>query len=112
MDCAFDRVGEALQGILRHRALTTRDLEAAHQFVAIERLPPLIALHDDQRDRLDLFVTREAAIAARALAPAADDVSLPALARVDDAIFHVAAERAAHSARRISQRLQIAHPHT
>ena len=59
----FDRVGETLQFLLRHRTLAAGDLEAAHQLPAVVGLAPLVALDHLKRHLLDLLVTREAALA-------------------------------------------------
>jgi len=61
-----------------------------------ERLPAAVTLDDVREPVLDVLVGRVAATALEALAPAADELPFPADARVDDAVFGVAAERAFH----------------
>src|SRR5688572_29573457 len=83
----LDRVGDPLQYRLRDGAFATGDLQPAHQLIAVVRLAPLIALDDLEGRQLDLFVTREPALAAGALAAPSDDVALASLTRVHYPVF-------------------------
>ena len=96
-------VGQPLQRLLRDRTFAAGDLQPAHQLRAVVRLAALVALDHLKRDLLDLLVAGETALAPGALTPPANDVRLTAFARVDDAVFRVAAERASHRQRRISR---------
>src|SRR5436190_335625 len=98
----LDRVRNAIQLRLRNRPLATRDLQPAHQLIAVIRLPPLIAFHHMKERNLDFFVRREAPRTPRALPSPANDVALAALPRVDDAILEICAEGTTHWARYIT----------
>ncbi len=65
--------------------------QAAQDLLPVEALAAAVFFHDHVGDFVDALVGGEAAIAALALAAAADGVGLFALARVDDAVLPEAA---------------------
>ena len=71
----------------------------AISFCALEAFAGPVLLHDHVGDLVDPLVAGEAPAAFRieALAPTTDDLALSALARVDDLVSEMAAERALHA---------------
>src|ERR1043166_7862769 len=94
----LDRVGHALELLLRDRALAAGHLQPAHQIQPVVLLAALVALDDLERQALDALVAREAPLAMDALPAAPDHVPLPALARIHHTVFHTTAKRAPHRA--------------
>src|ERR1700677_2093676 len=70
-----------------HGTLFAGAEQAAEDFLSVEALAPAIFLDHHVGDFVDALVGGEAAVAALALAAAADRVSFFAFARVDDAIL-------------------------
>jgi len=95
---ALDGIGEPLQRSLRHRPFAAGDVEASHEFLAVIRFTPFVALDHHERLDVDLLVAGEAPLATNTFAPPADDFPFPALSRIDHPILGVPAERAAHDA--------------
>src|SRR5206468_11471581 len=67
-----------------------------NQLLALEAFARAVLLDHHVRDLVDPLVAGEPASAVEALAAAANDLALLALARVDDLIAQMAAERAFH----------------
>src|SRR6185503_9103179 len=93
----LDPVGDGFERRHADRTLLARLEQAGDQLLPLEALPAAVLLHHHVRDLVDPFVAREAAAALEAFTAAADHVALAALARVDDLVAEVAAERALHT---------------
>jgi hypothetical protein len=78
------------------RSLLTCFEEPAEYFLAVELFPTAVLLDDHIRDFIAPFIRRETALAAQALAAAANNFALLTLSGVDDAILLEAAERTGH----------------
>src|SRR5580698_1857048 len=81
----------------RNRTLLARAQQAAQNLLPVEALAASIFLHHHVRNFVDALVSGEAAIAALALAPAADRVRLLALARIDNPVLCEATVRTLHA---------------
>ena len=71
--------------------------QAAQHLLPVKALAAAVLFHHHVGDLVDALVGGKAAIAALALAAAADGVGLLALARVDDPVLPEAAIRTLHS---------------
>ena len=92
----LDPLDDRLERLHRDRALLAGLQQALHHLLAVEALAAAVLLDDEVRDLVDALVGREALAAVEALAAAADHVAFLALARVDDLVLEVGAERALH----------------
>src|SRR5580698_1072425 len=84
---ALSRVDDGFKLAGRDGAFFAGAEKAAQNFLPIEALAAAVFFNDHVGDLVDALVGGEAAVAAFALAAAADGVGLFALARVDDAIL-------------------------
>jgi hypothetical protein len=89
----LDPVHHALEALHRDGALLAGLEETGQDLLAIEALATPVLLDDEVRDLVDTLVGGEALAAGEALATPADDLALLALARVDDLVLEVGAER-------------------
>src|SRR5439155_25174793 len=80
------------------RTLVARAHAPADQFLPAERLGTAVLLDHAILDLLDVLAAGVALAAAKAFATPADAVAFLALARVDDLVAEVAAERTLHGA--------------
>ena len=80
-------------GVAADRAFDCGDLDAGHQFLAVERLSPSVALHHQQVGG-DMFIGGETLIAIVAASSAADAVAGDT--GVDDSVRCVSAVRTSH----------------
>ena len=96
LDHGLDPVDDRLERLHRDRPLLAGLEQALHHLLAVEALAPAVLLDHEVRDLVDALVGGEALAAVEALAAAADDVAFLALARVDDLVLEVGAERALH----------------
>ena len=88
---AFGGVDDGFELAGGHGALFAGAEQAAQHFLAVEALAAAVFLDHHVGDFVDALVGGEAAIAALALAAAADGVGLLALARVDHPVLPEAA---------------------
>src|SRR6266542_597899 len=95
----FDLIHDRVELRRRHGALLAGLDESSPQLLSVEGLAAAVLLHDDVGDLLDRFIGSEAAAAGNALPATADDLALPAFARVHDPVVHGAAKRAFHAGR-------------
>ena len=92
----LDAVSHRLDRGEAHRTLLAGLEQPRHQLLPLEALAAAVLLHHHVRDLIDPLVAGEPPAAVEALAAAADDLALLALARVDDLIAEMSAERALH----------------
>ena len=83
----FGGVDDCFQLACRNGAFFAGAEQAAEDLLAVESLAAAVFLDHHVGDFVDALVGGEAAVAALALAAAADGVGLLAFARVDDAIL-------------------------
>src|SRR5438477_5000165 len=95
---ARDPVGELLQVADLDRALVRCAEHSADELVAVELLAPAVALAHHEHRAFDPLIGREALLAARALAPAANGVARLGEAGIHHARRFELAVGAAHSA--------------
>src|SRR5262245_23544685 len=92
----FDLVGHALDGGNADGPLLTRLQQAGDQLLSLESLAGTVLLDHHVRDLVDPLVAGESSSAAETLAPSTDDLAFLALARVDNLVAEMCAERALH----------------
>src|SRR4029434_4830981 len=92
----FDLVGNAFKRSDADRPLLAGLEEARNQLLPLEAFARAVFLDHHVRDLVDPLVAGESATAVEAFAAAANHLALLALARVDDFIAQMCAERAFH----------------
>src|SRR5260221_667404 len=96
VDHRLHAVHDQLQGLHRHRPLLAGLEQPGQDLLAVEALAAAVLLHHQVRDLIDSLVRGEALAAAKALAPAANDLAFLAFPGVHNLVFEVRAEGALH----------------
>ncbi len=92
------RIDDGHEIASRHRQFFTRPEQAVEEFLAVEALAPPVLLDDGCWKFVDPFVGGESLFALRAFTAASNLQTVPDVARIDDPVVGVSAERAIHPA--------------
>src|SRR5437879_8972206 len=98
VELSLDLDDDVVDGLNSDRPLLARLQDGATELLAVERLAAPVPLDHVRQHVLDVLVGRVPAVALETLAPAPDELPVPAHPRVDDPILRVTAKRALHRA--------------
>src|SRR5688572_5267460 len=96
LNILFDCIYDTVELCRWYRALFTSAQQSRHYFVAVESLAPAVFFYDHVRYLVDALVRRKSSLTTKTFSPAANCIAFTGLARVDNFVFEITAERTFH----------------